>query len=104
LLLQGYNYAIYELGLARVLTSIGEYEQASQYAERAATYRDASEVRLDLELDRARARLLQAVIQQHLGNHRQASLLANGFLKRWSAADLPHTDFETAQKLLAGQL
>jgi len=102
--LEGYDYAIYELGLSTVLTTMGRFEVADQYAEHAVSYRNASEVRLDLELDRARAKLLQALIQQRLGNHEQARILANDFLDRWSKADLPHPDIDTAQKIVSDQL
>ena len=64
--LGGYSYAVFELALARALALAGELDEARTLAEAAANYHTASEVRLDLELDRRRARQLQADLDDQL--------------------------------------
>lgn len=54
----GYEYAIYKTGLARLYAAKGDLQQALALAEQAASERGAGDLRLDLELDRARARQL----------------------------------------------
>ncbi len=64
----GYAYALYELGLAEALAASGDLERAAEVAERAVSFRDPSEVRLDLELERARAQLLLARVLDEQGD------------------------------------
>ncbi|MBT8079463.1 MAG: tetratricopeptide repeat protein, partial [Gammaproteobacteria bacterium] len=95
----GYDYAVYELGLATAMLAGGNLDEALKYAERAAGYRDAAEIRLDLEVDRVRAGLVQARIRQQQGKHKDASLLAQAFLDKWAAADRPSAESDSAQRL-----
>jgi tetratricopeptide (TPR) repeat protein len=99
LAIQGYDYAVYELGLATALESADDLEEALRFAELATQYRNPSEIRLDFEFDRARALLLQARIHQRLGNDKKSRQLAKNFLDRWSRADLPHPLYREAREL-----
>ncbi|HEY7816940.1 MAG TPA: tetratricopeptide repeat protein, partial [Vicinamibacteria bacterium] len=51
--LSGYSYVIYERGLAEALRAQGDLQRAAEAAEKALAFRDAGEMRLDLEPDRA---------------------------------------------------
>lgn len=99
--LGGYDYAIYELALARALAANGELEAALNFAQQAENYRNIGEVRLDLELDRVRAGLLLAEIQRRLGNDAAAGKQVAAFLRRWNGADRAHPDLEHARALAA---
>ena len=99
LAIQGYDYAVYEVGLAAALESADELEEALRFAELATQYRDASEIRLDFEFDRTRALILQARIHRRLGNDSESRQLAQNFLGKWSDADLPHPLYIEAREL-----
>jgi len=62
----GYQYAIYKTGLARLHAAKGDIERAVELASQAASERDPGDLRLDLEMDRARARQLLAEYQADL--------------------------------------
>jgi len=87
---QGYDYAVYELELAAALEAADELDEALRVAELASQYRNPSEIRLDFELDRMRAVVLQARIHRRLGNEKKSQQLVAKFLASWSNADLPH--------------
>ena len=97
---EGYDYAIYELGMATALLGAGNVEEALHFAERAARYSDAAEMRLDLDLDRVRAGLVQARVRDQQGKHEDASLLAQAFLAKWAAADRPSAESDSARRLV----
>lgn len=59
----GYEYAIYRLGLARYQRANGDLALAEATAATAMNVRDPNDLRLDLEFDRARAAKLHATIQ-----------------------------------------
>lgn len=101
--LSGYDYAIYELALARALAANGEFEAALDYAQQAGNYRNLAEVRLDLELDRVRAGLLLADIHRRLGNDEAAGEQVAAFLRRWNDADRAHPDFGRARSLASSR-
>ncbi|MGH8252266.1 MAG: tetratricopeptide repeat protein [Steroidobacteraceae bacterium] len=101
----GYQYAIYKLGLARALLAEGELSQALELARAAANERDAGDIRMDLELDRSRALLLEAEILAALGKRKAAAERARIFLRRWSNADSGRRERVRAERLAAtGQL
>ncbi len=102
LAIPGYDYAIMEFSLAKALRAAAQFDRALEYAVKAANYHDPAEVRLDLQLDRVRAVLLQAELQEQLGDPEQARQLAERFLQQWQRADPPHRDLELARDL-AGQ-
>lgn len=100
--LPGYQYAIYTTGLAMLYRATGDLERASELAGKASTERDLiyGDLRLDLELDRARAQLLYAEILAEQGASDRAREEAQKFLDRWQSAapDLP--EMTRAQALL----
>ena len=102
LAITGYAYAILELDLARALEATGQLDRSLEFAARAAEYRDPGEVRLDLQLDRVRALLLQANLHERLGQRARARELAQRVLEYWQHADLPSSDVDIARRL-AGQ-
>ncbi len=69
----------------------GDLERAAQLAAQASNDRDAGDLRLDLELDRARAHLLHAEILAESGADDEARAQAQRFIARWQSAapDLP---------------
>ncbi len=97
----GYQYGIYRLGLAHSLHAAGKLQDAAETAARAASERDPGDLRLDLELDRARALLLHAELQAELGRTRQAREAAVTFLERWSDAQPAREERLRADRVLA---
>ncbi|HEU5468179.1 MAG TPA: tetratricopeptide repeat protein [Steroidobacteraceae bacterium] len=101
--LPGYEYAIYELGLAQALLAAGRAAEALPLARSAATVRDPGDLRLDLGIDRARAVLLEAEILAQLGRHAEARQRAETFLHRWANDDPGQGDRKRAALLTAAR-
>ncbi|MGB5346728.1 MAG: tetratricopeptide repeat protein [Woeseia sp.] len=99
----GYQYAIYQSGLALLYRESGDLARAAELAAAASTDRDAGDLRLDLELDRARAQLLHAEILAENGASQLAREQAERFIERWQGAapDLP--EVVRASALLAAR-
>ena len=87
--LKGYEYAVYRLGLARAYLACQRFEEALREAEKARQPLDPLQPRprLDLELDRVQALLVQAEIKKAQGRDREAADLARRFLREWGSAD-----------------
>jgi tetratricopeptide (TPR) repeat protein/TolB-like protein len=100
--LEGYRYAIYELALAEALYAAGDLEAAARLAHESTTDRDAADLRLDLELERTRALLLESRILADLGKTRQSSLLARRFLERWRGEITAEMKTALARELVGG--
>ena len=96
----GYQYGIYRLGLARYHAAAGDYAAASELALQAASERDRGDLRLDLELDRARARLLYAETLARSGSGAAARQEAGRFLDWWKEADPGRPEIIEARALL----
>ena len=103
----GYRYAVYDLGLARLLRATGDLERARIMAESAVLHQDSGEyqssgnLRLDLELDRARARLLLAEILAEQGLQGEARVRAVEFLQWWKDAPPELPEIVRARKIIA---
>jgi tetratricopeptide (TPR) repeat protein/tRNA A-37 threonylcarbamoyl transferase component Bud32 len=99
--ISGYSYTLYDLGLAEALSAAGDLNRAAEVAERAASYRDPSEVRLDLALDRRRAQLLLARILAQQGESSRSRSAAQAFLGRWGGArgEALHPDLRLGREL-----
>jgi class 3 adenylate cyclase/tetratricopeptide (TPR) repeat protein len=97
--LPGYQYSIYTLGLARALLASGKPAEALKLARAAATERDPGDLRLDLELDRSRAVLLEAEILARLGQSSEATARAQAFLRRWHGTEGGQEDRLRAERL-----
>ena len=87
--LDGYAYAIYELGLARVLLQQGNTAAASVLLQDS-TSPGLVEPRLDLEPERVLSILLSAEIQRAAGDINGAGQTAMAFLERFSQAPASH--------------
>ncbi|HEY7818745.1 MAG TPA: tetratricopeptide repeat protein, partial [Vicinamibacteria bacterium] len=100
--LEGYPYALYDAGLAEALAAAGDLARAEEVVKRAVSYRDPSEVRLDLELPRARAQLLLASILAERGDLESARSVARAYLDRLgsTASRSEHPDVRRARELL----
>ena len=96
----GYQYSIYKLGLARSLFAEGKHEEALKLAEAASTERDPGDIRLDLELDRSRALLLEARILAASAGPAGAGSRARVFLVRWRYAKPGQADRVLAERLV----
>jgi tetratricopeptide (TPR) repeat protein len=97
--LSGYEYNDYRLSLAEALSTAGQVDEALSLTLRVETGADPVEPRLDLQLDRIRAVLLQARIHQQNGDLPQAASLARRFLDAWRGADPTHPDVVTADRI-----
>jgi class 3 adenylate cyclase/tetratricopeptide (TPR) repeat protein/TolB-like protein len=102
--LPGYQYSIYKLGLARALLAGGKPAEALKLARAAASERDPGDLRLDLELDRSRAILLEAEALERLRQPAGAKERAREFLRRWRGAAPGQQDRLRAEQLGAQQL
>jgi tetratricopeptide (TPR) repeat protein len=98
----GYRYAIYERGLAQALLASGRAREALPSARAAAALRDPGDARLDLEIDRTRAILLEAEILKATGRQAEAADSARKFLARWTPEDHDQTERLLAERLVAG--
>lgn len=98
-ILEGYEYAVYRLGLARSYLSAGRLQEAMATARQAATDRDPADPRLDLDLDRRRALLLLAEVQLAMKRPAEAAAGARGVLTLWSEADPDLPDLARAREL-----
>ena len=96
---EGYRYALYQLGLAAALAESGQHARALALAQKAETDRDPGDVRLDLEIDRVRAILLQARCHASMGDADEAARQAERFLQRWHQADAMLEDIRLARAL-----
>jgi Flp pilus assembly protein TadD len=81
----GYPYALYAVGLAQARLADGDALRALTDVRAALAQRAPGELRLDLELDRSRAILLEAEILEALGRMPEAAARARAFLSRWRA-------------------
>ncbi len=99
---QGYEYAIYRLGLAEAYLAAGRYPEAMAAARQTSESFDPSAPRLDLELDRIRAVLLLAKINAAMDRPDKASARAGEFLSQWRKADPGLPDVAAAKKLTGG--
>jgi len=99
----GYEYAIYALGLARLHLANAEFDTAATVAEQAMTTGDSGELRLDLELDRARAMLLHAEILARMGSRSAAREQSQRFIDRWQSAGEQAPDLLRARQLLSAE-
>lgn len=96
----GYQYGIYRRGLAMLYRNAGDLEHAAALALAAANERDPGDLRLDLELDRARALLLHAEILAQRGAAAEARQQAQRFLDWWNDADADLPEIVRARALL----
>ena len=96
----GYEYAVYEMGLALLRRATGDLDEASRLAAAAASERDPGDLRLDLELDRARAVLLSAEILAERGASADARAQAQRFIDWWHAAADELPDIVRAREVL----
>ena len=97
----GYQYAIYELGLAQAMLAAGRPADALPFARTAAAARDPDDLRLDLGIDRSRALLLEAEILAKLGRHSESRALVEAFLRCWVSDDPRQADRQRAERLSA---
>jgi tetratricopeptide (TPR) repeat protein len=98
-----YPYRVYSLGLARALFQAGEPSRALAVAEAAAGPGSPANPRIWLDLDRRRALLLQAEIQQAMGEQARAKELAREFLGAWARAEEGLLELRLARRIAAGQ-
>lgn len=97
----GYEYALYATGLARYLARAGELNEALRIAVETESARDPGDLRLDLELDRARALLLRAEILAAMDAADESRKVAQRFIDRWHSASDRSLDLRHARALLA---
>ncbi|MGD9599097.1 MAG: tetratricopeptide repeat protein [Steroidobacteraceae bacterium] len=95
----GYQYASYDLALAQALFESGRGSDALARAREAAAWREPGDLRLDLELDRTRALLLEAEILAASGRRAQAAERAREFLRRWQPDDPAQAERVRAERL-----
>ncbi len=98
--LEGYEYAVYRLGLAQAYREAGRLQEAMATARQSATERDPADPRLDLELDRRRALLELAAVQLAMERPDEAAGEAREVLDLWSEADPNLPDLVRARELV----
>jgi len=98
---EGYEYAVYALGLAEVHLSADNLETAATFAEQAMMTRDPGDLRLDLELDRARALLLHAEILSKMGAASESRAQTQRFIDRWQSTNSQSPELLRARQLLS---
>jgi tetratricopeptide (TPR) repeat protein len=96
---EGYEYAVYRLGLAQAFLAAGRLPEAMAAARQAAESVDMADPRLDLMLDRARARLVLALVLEAMGRPDKSSAQAREFLALWRGADSGLPEVAQAQRL-----
>ncbi len=96
---KGDECSLYRLGLARAYLAAGKLPEALAAARKVATDRDPADPRLDLELDRSRALLVLAHVQEAMGQPQEAAASARQFLARWAKADSGLPDLAEARRL-----
>ena len=101
--LSGYEYAVYRLGLARAHIKASAHADALASAKQAETPGHPSDPRLDLNLDRVRASLVEAEINLAMGRRPEAAAAARRFLEAWARADPGLSDVAQARRLAALQ-
>jgi tetratricopeptide (TPR) repeat protein len=99
--LSGYAYDCYPLGLARALLAAGELDDALETVLHAQSDYDPTEIRLDLELGRVRAILLEAEIRAARGEAAEAARRAQLFLARFAGAPRTRDEIERAERLVS---
>jgi len=99
--LSGYEYARYTLGLSRAYLEGGQYPEALASASQAAALPDPAQPRLDLELERQRALLVQAQVSAAMGRRAEAASGAAKVLEAWARADPGFRDVTEARRLAA---
>jgi tetratricopeptide (TPR) repeat protein len=87
--LGGYQYRIYELGLARLMMHKNQASEALELVGSAAVPKQV-DPRVDLEPERVRALLLSAQIMRQAGLNSEATGFANRFLSRFDMAPPSH--------------
>jgi tetratricopeptide (TPR) repeat protein len=97
--LSGYEYTNYHIRLAQAHLGAGRLEEALAAANKAGAALDPADPRLDLELDRIRARLLKARVEEAMGRLPQASADARRFLSAWENADKALPELAEARRL-----
>ena len=95
----GYEYGIYRVGLGRAYLAAGRLPEALAAARQSLAPPGTADIRLDLELDRARAALLLAAVQAKMGQAGEAAAGARAFLGRWGRADPMLPDLGEARSL-----
>ncbi|MGB5248703.1 MAG: tetratricopeptide repeat protein [Gammaproteobacteria bacterium] len=84
---EGYSYRLYELALAEAQLGTGSVDEAIARLERISTITDPNDPRLDLELDRAMARLRLAEGYFARQQIQQAGGILDALRLRWADAD-----------------
>ena len=98
--LSGYEYSVYRLGLARAYLQTAAHADAlASVKQAAAPAPDPLKPRLDLQLDRVRAGLIEAEIDKAMGRGADAAALAKTFLEAWKRADANVADVGQARRL-----
>ncbi len=100
---EGYEYAIYALGLAQLHLAKADFDAATALVGEATIARDPGNLRLDLELDRARAMLLHAEILARTGAADEARRYSQRFIDRWKSASSNAPDLLRAKRLLTAE-
>ncbi|MCB1058572.1 MAG: tetratricopeptide repeat protein, partial [Acidobacteria bacterium] len=99
--LEGHEYRLYRLDLARAYLAAGRLPEALAAAHQALDERDLLEPRLDLELDRVRGLLVLSRILAALGQSEDAAASAHDFLVRFAKHDPGLAEIDEARRWAA---
>jgi tetratricopeptide (TPR) repeat protein len=98
--LEGGEYSIYRLGLARAYLAAKRLPEALAAAKQSAGPLDLVKPELELELDRVRAILVQAEVQLAMNRPAEAAASARRFMEIWSRADGGLPDRSLAERII----
>ena len=97
--LEGPEYLVYRLGLARAYLAAKRLPEALAAAKQSAGPLDPVEPKLELELDRVRAILVQAETQLAMSRGSEAAEAAQRFLEIWRQCDAGMPDRSNAERI-----
>ena len=84
----GFEYAVYELGLARAYYQMGLVEQALEFVDRATELRfEGNAVRTEFERERRLAQALRVEILAANGRTDEADILRGEYVNSWGGAN-----------------
>jgi tetratricopeptide (TPR) repeat protein/predicted Ser/Thr protein kinase len=98
--MEGTEYSIYRLGLARAYLAAKRLPEALAAAKQSAGPLDLVDPKLELELDRVRAVLVQAEINLAMSRKSEAAASTKQFLDIWHRADSRVADLVSAERII----
>ncbi len=85
---QGFEYAVYDIGLAEAYAKLARFDEALEVIDRASELRfEGSALRIEFERERRLAEALRADILDASGRSAEADELRQAYARRWNGAE-----------------